>query len=400
MAITISGTFLLDAFPNLKIKWLLNLKMGLCVSTVGGILLLFAMILLNVYSNKSETVKQTAFEQQLAIRDQTIKEQNENLLFTNRFHAEVDNPIKSMFIILDLGSAPLSDNFDDFKCIVRFPGLDITGQFKTMKFNNQMSENTQYMEARFVHGKDLEQSPFTSVKSGSFKTISEFYLDLSLFTKLLPENFKIRDLNGVHFYFYLSKAQTEFVKGIKINIDNWDIFNKKGKNIHWRELKQDWIAKDENMYVFYQEYQTRFYDYNTIQFFQEGFQYYEIVQSNIDQRSIISKETFSELFSSVDENQGSLLFTIDNKWKNKNGAMIEYIPATSNNGVKLRMFRDSDNVLKIYFSYKYQKDIMLRCKHPDNFSDSESHDVILTWGEKEVVFYIDGKGVDAIKVQN
>lgn len=399
-AITISGSFLIDAFPNLKVKWLFNFKMGLCVSTFGGIIFLLAAIFFNIYSNKVESEKQLTFQKQLAQRDKIIKENNESLILTNRFHAEVDNPIKSIFIIFDLGSVTLSNNFDDFYCIIRFPGLDITGQFQSVKFDNPLSENTQNMEARFVKGKDLESSPLTMIKIGSFKTISEFYLDLFLFTKLLPKDFKIRDLNGVNFYLYLSEKQTGLVKGIKINVNNWDVFNKREQKIHWRELKQDWLPHGENLRVFYQEYQTRFYDYNTIQFFQEGFNYYEIVHSNIDHRSILKKVSISNLFKNINVNKGTLVFEIDNKWRILNNALIEYIPVTSKNGVKIRVFRDSDNLLKVYFSYKYGKDLILRCKYPENFSDSKDyHNIIITWGADKVVFYIDGKEVDEIIVQ-
>jgi len=399
-AITISGSFLTDAFPELKLKWIFNFKMGLCVSTFGGILLLISAIFHNIYSNKIEAQKQLRFEKQLAERDQKIKNYNESLILTNRFHAEVDNPIKSMFMILDLGSVPLADNFKDFCCVVRFPDLDITGQYKSLNINNPISENTQCMEAKFVKGKNLDKSPFITVSSGSFRTISEFYLDLFLFVKLLPKDFKLRDLNGTSFYLFLSREQTKLVKGIKININNWDVFKKYESKIHWRVLKQDYIPKGEDLLVFYQEYQTRFYDYNTIQFFKEGFSYYEIVHSNVDNRSIVPKETVVQLLNSMNDREGTISLKIDSKWRVLNGALIEYLPVTSKNGIKIRIFRDSDNLLKIYFSYKRAKDLILHCKYPENFSDSKKfNQIILTYGAEKVVFYIDGQEVDEIKVQ-
>ena len=90
--------------------------------------------------------------------------------------------------------------------------------------------------------------------------------------------------------------------------------------------------------------QTRFYDYNQIQFFKEGFSYYEIVQSNIDTRSKISASDVAAMFYVVNDTESSLMLDIDNKWRIKNNAIIEYLPLTTKNKLSIRIYRDIDNL--------------------------------------------------------
>ena len=398
--IIIGGSILSNILTNLKIKCIFNIQLGLFVSVLGAIFLLIATILFDCYSNKIESQNKIDFEKRLSGRDKIIEENNETLLLTNRFHAQIDNPIKSIFFILDLGATQLNNNFSDFSCVIRFINLDITALFRTIHFKNPRSENAEFFEARVVKGNNLNESPFVMVANSSFKNISELYLDLMLMIELLPDNFSIRDLNEQPFYFYLSEKQTTLVKGIKLNVNNWDIFNKKEDSIHWRELKQDWLPDRKDLKVFYQVYQTRFYDYNTIQFFQEGFSYYEIVHSNIDSRSILSQNDIDKIFQNINDEEGTLIFDIDNKWRVKNDALIEYLPFTSKNGVSIRVFRDSDNLLKLNLSYKYANNLMLKCRYPENFGDSrEFHTLSLIWSKIKVTFFIDGKEVDEIKIQ-
>lgn len=397
--VIILGPILISLYPNIKLKWLFNIPIGFSISTLGAIILLIGTICFNIYSNKVDQKRQIEFDKQLTARDNLIKKNAEELLIINRFHAEVDNPIKSIYFILDLGSTLLADNFSDFSCVIRFDILDITIQFKTVHIDNPLSEKTEFIEARFVKGKNIENSPFITVGSSSFKNLSEFYMDLRLINKLLPKDFSVRDLSDQSFYFYLSEKQTAFVKGIKINVNNWDIFNKMDREIHWRELKQDWLPDRQDLRVFYQEYQNRFYDYNIIQFFREGFNYYEIVHYNVDTRSRISTNDVEKMLTTINDIEGSLLFDIDNKWRIKNNALIEYLPLITQNGLSIRIYRDVDNILKVSLSYKYAKNIILRCKYPENFSDStEIHRLIITWNSNNAVFYIDGKEVDEFKV--
>lgn len=395
MVITLIGSFLSNSQPTLKITWIFDINRGQFISIIGSVIFLIATIFYNSYSTKLEKEKDLKHTKELQeVRTENKKHKSE-LEIMNRFHAEVDNPIKSIYFILDLGSTLLKDNFRDFSCIIRFDLLDISIQFKTVRFDNQLSENTEYIEAKFVKGKNLADSPFITVSTSSFKNISEFYLDLKLINNLLPKNFTIRDLSDQTFYFYLSEEQTKLVKGIKLNVNNWDIFNKSGNAIHWRELKQDWIPDRKDLRVFYQEYQNRYYDYNTIQFFKEGFNYYEIVTYNTDTRSRIPKKNLVQMLDYVNDSESSLIIDIDNKWRIQNNALIDYLPLVVKNGLSLRIYRDTDNILKVSLSYKYAKNIILRCKYPENFIDSnENHRLIITWSSEKAVFYIDGKEVD------
>lgn len=391
MALTIFGSFLLSLYPNIKLKLLFNSPIGASIIFLGGIIFLIG----NIYTDKINQQKQIDFDKQLLERDNIIKKNAEKSLLTNRFYAELDNPIKSMFFVLDLGSTLLSDNFRGFTCVIRFDLLDITVQFKTIQYENTLSENTQYIEMRMVKGKDLEDSPILSVGSGSFKNMSEIYLDLMMITRLLPEGASIRDLSEQTFYFYLSEKQTSLVKGIKLNVNNWDIFKKTENRIHWRELKQDWLPEKQGLKVFYQEYQTQFYDNNKILFFQEGFSYYEIVRSNVDSRSMISIEEVEQMLNDVNVEEGSIMIDIDNKWRTKNDAYIRYLPLTTKDGFSISIYRDSDNLLKVHLSYKYSKNIILKVKHPENYIDSKSkHRLLITWSEKSAILYIDGNVVD------
>ena len=190
-----------------------------------------------------------------------------------------------------------------------------------------------------------------------------------------------------------------WVKGIKINVNNWDIFNKTGNKIHWREYKQEFLPDRHDLKIFYQEYQTRFYDSNQIRFFQEGFGFYEIVRSNMDTRSKISVDDINRNLSSVDDSVGTLIFDIDKKWRMKNNSYIEYLPLTTKNGFSIRIYRDTDNLLKVFLSYKYSQNVILRCRYPDNFSDSQDkYRLTITWSKKEAIFIIDGTVVDKYKV--
>jgi len=397
--LAIVSTIVISLYPNAKINWCFNIQLGVFIAIIGSVVYLIGVIFFNIYSDKVEQENQKIFEKKLAARDRIIKEKTEELLITNRFHAEVDNPVRSMFFILDLGSTPLANNFNDFTCIIRFVNLDITMQFRALSAGNTISENTQFIEVRAVKGKDLNKSPFISVGNSSIKSISELYLDLFLFIKLLPSGFLIRDLNDQSFFFYLTNKHTSFVKEIKINVNNWDIFKKTGNEIHWRELKQDFLPENHDLKIFYQEYQTRFYDYNKIRFFQEGFGFYEIIRSNMDTRSRISANDVKRNLSSVNDSIGTVIFDIDKKWRMKNNAYIEYLPLTTKNGFSIRIYRDSDNILKVFLSFKYAQNVILKCRYPDNFSDSQNiYRLAITWSKENVIFYIDGKVVDKYKV--
>ena len=128
MALTIFGSFLLSLYPNIKLKLLFNSPIGASIIFLGGIIFLIG----NIYTDKINQQKQIDFDKQLLERDNIIKNNAEKSLLTNRFYAELDNPINSMFFVLDLGSTLLSDNFRGFTCVIRFDLLDITVQFKTI----------------------------------------------------------------------------------------------------------------------------------------------------------------------------------------------------------------------------------------------------------------------------
>ena len=110
-AITIFGAIIISSYPNAKLKWTFNFPTGVSISTLGAIILLIGTISFNIYSNKVEKYNKDEFDRQLAARDKVINKNAEQLLITNRFHAEIDNPINSIFFILDLGSTVLADNF-------------------------------------------------------------------------------------------------------------------------------------------------------------------------------------------------------------------------------------------------------------------------------------------------
>ena len=396
--VSIIGSFIISMNPSDKLKWAFNVPTGVLITIMGGIFLLIGTIFFNKYSSKIDNKNQTDFDRKLADRDKVISKTNEQLLNMNRFYAEIDNPLKSMFFILDLGSTALGDNFNDFSCIIRFNQLDITAQFKTIIYENHPpSEKTVHLETRIVKGKNLDNSPFVAVETSCFKDMSEFYMNFMFIKNFLPEGFSIRDLSEQSFYFFLSEKQTSLVKGIKLNANNWDIFDKRESEIHWRELKLDWIPDSKDLKVFYQEYQTRFYDYNTIQFFKEGFSYYEVAQSNMDTRSKIKSSDIN--LSLLNDTSASIGVTIDNKWLIKNSALIEYLPLTSKNGLSIRIFRDSDNILKVTLSYKYSKNVILKCKYPENYIDSrENYLLLVTWDKSKAKFYIDGEEVDEMTI--
>ena len=97
-AITVLGAIIISSYPNAKLKWAFNFPAGVSISTLGAIILLIGTIFFNIYSNKVEKYNKDEFNRQLAARDKVIKKNAEQLLITNRFHAEIDNPIKSMFL--------------------------------------------------------------------------------------------------------------------------------------------------------------------------------------------------------------------------------------------------------------------------------------------------------------
>jgi hypothetical protein len=93
------------------------------------------------------------------------------------------------------------------------------------------------------------------------------------------------------------------------------------------------------------------------------------------------------------------MIKIDNKWLTKNSALIEYLPLTSKNGLSIRIFRDSDNILKVSLSYKYSNNVILKCKYPENYIDSrETYLLLVTWSKSNAKLYIDGEEVDQIKI--
>jgi hypothetical protein len=207
--VSIFGSILIMFYPAYKLKLAFNIPMGISIVIMGAILLLVSTIYFDKYSVKIKNKYETDFDKKLADRDEVIRKNNEKLQITNRFYAEIDNPIKSLFFILDLGSTTLGDNFNDFSCVIRFDLLDITAQYRTIHYENHPpSENTVHLETRIVKGKNLENLPFVGVQSGSFKNISEFYINLMFIENFLPEGFSIRDISEQRFYFYLSEKQT------------------------------------------------------------------------------------------------------------------------------------------------------------------------------------------------
>jgi hypothetical protein len=399
VGLALLGSLLASIIPDTKIKIFLNISLGIVITIIAGIILLISAIRLDHFTSKLEDQKQQEFSHELTVNRQKFEEYYNKNLLTERFHAEVDNTVQSMYLIFDLGNTLLENSFSDFCCIMRFIDLDITIQFKSLNNDFPASENAQFLEARIVKGKNLKNSPFMSVSKGSFKNMSEFYLDLNFIKRYLPEKFTVRDLENQSIYLYMSENQTKLIKNVKLNVNDWDVFIRGENKIKWREVKHDWLPKDSGLLLLHQECQSKYFDRCTIKYFREGFNYYQILESKKDTDSRVSIEEINKLLFPTFHEEGSLQIEISREWRKKNNKLIEYIPLITKNGFSVRVFRDSDNILKVYLGYLYADNLILRCKNSENYEDGRNNNSILfTWGKKGARLYIEGNEVDEVKI--
>ena len=88
-------------------------------------------------------------------------------------------------------------------------------------------------------------------------------------------------------------------------------------------------------------------------------------------------------------------------WLEKNGAYINYLPLTVRGSFKIKIFRDTDNLLKVLIGNSYAKEVTLICRKTDIFQpDQKIHSLYITWKRNNFNFYINGKLVDTINGKN
>jgi len=398
-SISIFGAILINTNPDDKIKWAFNIQMGSAVVIVGAIFILISTILFDSYSSKAESKKQKENDKQLAERDEIINQKTEQLTLAQRFNSEINDPVNSMYLIFDLDTI-LGNQFDNFSCILQFKLLNVTVQVKSIK-TDESNSNNYYYQTSIVNGKDIRNSPHVFNSTGSNETLNRVYINLLMLTHYLPEGFTLKDFNNKSFYIFLTERQTQIVKRIGFNANNWNIYNINKAEMSWQDMKQDWLPENMELKVLHRIDKENNLTNTDINYFENPFSYSEIKHSYISSDKRIDKSYLDQILSSLNENSGTIVFGLDTNWRIKNNRLIEYLPKTTANGMTVRVFRDIDNILKIEISYKHAKDLMLTCKYPENIVNRKENDLLaFAWNEEGAKLFINGNEIDRINLNN
>ena len=123
-------------------------------------------------------------------------------------------------------------------------------------------------------------------------------------------------------------------------------------------------------------------------------QFYKIAEIDLNKWRMLS-----EAISKIDPKVGTLVFwTNDQRWYEKNGFFIDFIPTYEKQDFKISMFRDRDNIFKCKLMTYYHKDVILQFKELErlyNKPKHPSHMIALTWSKESNNLYIDGELVDS-----
>jgi len=337
-------------------------------------------------------------------RDNAIRKSNENaeaLFRFNTFLGEIDNRVESCYLILDLGSTPLYDNFNDFSCYLYFEYFDILYQFTPLGNTEGLSDQVLFMTTKAVKGTEIKKNPFISSEQHNFKNISEIILDLNLVHKLFPKDLKIRDFFNTHFRLSITAKQKDFIKNIKLNVNHWNIFDFNVGQNNWKKSTEQWLDNPNNYFMIYDTYQTRHYESFRINYMSKGVSRYEIHSRAYENNLQLDVKYIDSMLKNVDPREGTLEIIIDNKWLEKNNKFINYFPPVQHGSFGLQIYRDIDNVLKIVVSNSFSNKITLQCSNMDQFSpNQDKHSMIITWGKGINNLYINGKPVDEVKGNN
>jgi hypothetical protein len=397
-SLAILGSILITTIPENKLKWAYNIPTGTSVVILGAVLLLIGTIFFDLYSSKIETKLKEENSKKLAERDKIIKIKSEQLTLAYQFNSEISNPINSMFLVFDLGNTVLGNLFDNFLCIIQFKLLNITAQIRSVKSKNQNSSGYFY-ETSIAKGKYINKSPKVFNSTGSNESLNQVYLDLLTLTHDLPEGFTLKDLNGKSFYIFLTKEQIQFVKGIKLVVNNWDIFNITEDRMVWKDMKQEWLPENDNLKVLHKIDEHDNYTNTNIQFFRNDYTKFEVIRSDITSNKNLNLNDFDQILSCLNENSGTILISIDTSWRIKDNRRIIFLPKTVLNGMSVMVFRDTDNILKVVISYKYAENIILQCKYPENFINKKEYDrLAFAWNETGVKLFINSNEIDRVSL--
>ncbi len=394
----ILGSILITTLPENKLKWAYNMPTGTGVVILGAVLLLIGTIFFDRYSSKIETKLKEENAKKLAERDKVIKNNSGQLKLAYQFNSEINNPVSSMLLVFDLGNTVLGNNFNDFSCIIQFKLLNITAQVRSVKTKNQNS-NSYFYETSIVKGKDISKSPKVLNSTGSNEALNQVYIDLFNLAKDLPEGYTLKNLNGESFYIFLSKGQIQFVKGIKLVVNNWDIFNLTEDRMVWKDMKQDWLPENDNLKVLHKIDEHDNYTNTDIQFYRNDFTKFEVSRSETTSSKNLNLNDLDQILSCLNENSGTLLISIDTSWRVRDNRRIIFLPKTISNGMSAMVFRDTDNILKVVISYKYAENIILQCRYPENFVNKNEYDrLAFAWNETGVKLFMNGNEIDRVNL--
>lgn len=339
-------------------------------------------------------------EKQLQNEILKSQENTDKLLNLNAFMNDANAKINRFYLILDLGSTLVGDNFNDFVIYVRFEELDLLYEFRAIPgaipdFPDE--EKVLLIKSTLVKGKDINNNPLIFTGTHCFKNLSEMIFNLYFPTDIFPMDLTINKLQNTFYQLIVSSKHKNFIKEIKINANNWNIVNKVVNDANWKDFVEDWIDNEQPLSILYDKYETIYYDAHSIDPIRNGVHKYEIyhkLHEDLSKNIKFDKSILSEL----DESTGTLLIWIDNNWLLQDGRYLEYLPLFKKGKFKLHIFRDSDNKLKIEIGNSFVENITLEYLNDKLFSyEQKKHQVIITWNKSHFTLNINGKLVDEKK---
>ena len=365
------------------------------VVLVAGIAVLISTFAINTITNKIEERDKNKNVVLQNERDNAIKKNEDNtskLLNMSAFYSDAANRITNFYLILDLGSTLIKDNFDDFAIYLHFIEDDITFKFESYTTEKQPVENVWYVKSSATEGTHFDVNSVSSFGIQNFNNRSEIIFDLSFASKILPTKYAIKDLEGTFYQVVITSKHKNFIKEIKLNANNWNFVNMSCNSDTWKDFSDNWIEKNSDLSILYSRYEYKHYDSHRIDPVRNNVYRYEVIRTKYEDASKGTIANATTLLNSVDNLDGSIVIEIDNRWLLKDGNYINYFPKTEVNNFKLHIFRDTDNRLKVNIGNSVVSDVTLEFQNDKLFEyDQKIHGLTISWEKDLFTLYINGK---------
>lgn len=369
---------------------------------LAQIFLYFAMALIIVaniginYFGKKITENEKNEAKKIAAEGDEAVQKNlkttETLLNMNRFLGEVDNKIKSIFFIINLSKTTNIKTWNDFYCLLDFNRFNRSYEFR---LNTNYNTSVNYL-AKSVENHNWSDNSSIVKISHYPKFQNQIVLDLWSLINNTPTELRIRDFSDDLLQILIDKTHCNLIKEMKLVINDWIVFERNCNNYNWEYDKPNWIPQhDLELMSYFVIFEGRHYRAQRINFFVEGATRFFIDKKYFDASKRVSEEDIGDFLSDINGEEGTLTFQIYNSFLIKANKYKEIVPLIKGQNFDLKIFRDTDNKLKVAMNTNHKNNIILEFSDLDRFSKRQHmHELVITWEKKRNCMYLNGDLID------